>query len=58
MEHAYFLGTCVLTPGEPCGEGLSTTSAHQLGLVPGTVVATSIIDAHAGGLGNPKYIMY
>ncbi|KAJ8725849.1 hypothetical protein PYW08_004032 [Mythimna loreyi] len=44
------IGNNVLMPGERCG-GLSTDVANTLGLKPGTPVATSIIDAHAGGLG-------
>ncbi|KAH6940686.1 hypothetical protein HPB50_004874 [Hyalomma asiaticum] len=38
-------------PGAPCGNGLSTEAALELGLRKGTPVATSIIDGHAGGLG-------
>lgn len=37
--------------GEPVGQGLAVRSARELGLVPGTPVGVSIIDAHAGGLG-------
>ena len=37
-------------PGQPVGCGLSIKSAIDLGLNPGTSVATSLIDAHAGGL--------
>lgn len=44
------VGNKVLMPGERCG-GLTDESAELLGLLPGTPVATSIIDAHAGGLG-------
>lgn len=45
------IGNRVLIPGQPCGDGLSDDIAKVLGLKPGTPVATSIIDAHAGGLG-------
>ena len=38
-------------PGAPCGEGLTQEAAKELGLLPGTAVGTSIVDAHAGGLG-------
>lgn len=48
-------GTCVSAPGEPCGNGLSATAAKEMGLISGTPVSTSIIDAHAGGLGNLHY---
>lgn len=34
------------------GEGLTQESAAEMGLVPGTAVAASLIDAHAGGLGE------
>ncbi|XP_026757944.2 FGGY carbohydrate kinase domain-containing protein [Galleria mellonella] len=44
------IGNKVLMPGEKCG-GLTVEVANTLGLRPGTPVATSIIDAHAGGLG-------
>lgn len=44
------IGDKVLMPGEHCG-GLSPKIAKVLGLLPNTPVATSIIDAHAGGLG-------
>ncbi|PSN39166.1 FGGY carbohydrate kinase domain-containing protein [Blattella germanica] len=45
------IGTVVKEPGSPCGSGISPEAAKELGLVPGTPVGTSIIDAHAGGLG-------
>ncbi|KAH6940683.1 hypothetical protein HPB50_004871 [Hyalomma asiaticum] len=38
-------------PGTPCGRGLCMEAGLQMGLKKGTPVATSIIDAHAGGLG-------
>lgn len=44
------IGNSILMPGEYCG-GLTTEVADILGLKPNTPVATSIIDAHAGGLG-------
>ncbi|CAG2253366.1 FGGY carbohydrate kinase domain-containing protein [Mytilus edulis] len=44
-------GTDVKSPGDVCGQGLTNEAAEQLGLVPGTAVGTSIIDAHAGVLG-------
>lgn len=45
------LGTVVRTPGDRIGE-LSATAAAELGLAPGTPVAASLIDAHAGALGT------
>ncbi|XP_069365736.1 FGGY carbohydrate kinase domain-containing protein [Maniola hyperantus] len=44
------IGSIVRMPGDYCG-GLTMEVAKNLGLKPGTPVATSIIDAHAGGLG-------
>ncbi|XP_072943773.1 FGGY carbohydrate kinase domain-containing protein [Epargyreus clarus] len=44
------IGNVVQMPGEYCG-GLKPDIAKVLGLKAGTPVATSIIDAHAGGLG-------
>lgn len=44
------IGDEVLMPGQKCG-GLKGDIADSLNLVPGTPVAASIIDAHAGGLG-------
>jgi hypothetical protein len=45
-----FSGSLVRAPGEFCG-GLKDDVAKELGLYPGTPVATSIIDAHAGAVG-------
>lgn len=42
----------MLTPGSPVGQGLTVQAAAELGLEVGTPVGTSIIDAHAGGLGT------
>ncbi|KAL1140707.1 hypothetical protein AAG570_000637 [Ranatra chinensis] len=50
-ENARKIGSVVKAPGEPCGKGLSKEAAEDLGLIEGTAVATSIIDAHAGGIG-------
>ncbi|KAJ8681215.1 hypothetical protein QAD02_017002 [Eretmocerus hayati] len=38
-------------PGHPVGFGLTSRAAQELGLLKGTPVGASIIDAHAGGLG-------
>ncbi|KAH8303854.1 hypothetical protein KR018_012112 [Drosophila ironensis] len=45
------LGSDVQPPGRKVGQGLSAKAAAELGLSPGTVVSTSLIDAHAGALG-------
>ncbi|XP_014245143.1 FGGY carbohydrate kinase domain-containing protein isoform X2 [Cimex lectularius] len=47
----YRIGQVIKTPGEPCEDGLSKNIAEELNLIPGIAVGTSIIDAHAGGLG-------
>ncbi|XP_020155023.1 uncharacterized protein [Aegilops tauschii subsp. strangulata] len=45
------IGHSVVFPGHPLGSGLTPTSAKELGLLTGTPVGTSLIDAYAGGLG-------
>ncbi|KAH7105324.1 Pentulose kinase [Auriculariales sp. MPI-PUGE-AT-0066] len=42
----------VLTAGLPVGTGLTEAAAAELGLVPGTPVASSVIDAYAGWMGT------
>lgn len=42
----------MLPPGASLGNGLTPEAARDLGLLPGIAVAASLIDAHAGGLGN------
>ncbi|XP_077978386.1 FGGY carbohydrate kinase domain-containing protein-like [Glandiceps talaboti] len=52
IENSYSkIGSDVQSPGKPVGNGLSEMAASQLGLPAGTPVATSLIDAHAGGVG-------
>lgn len=45
------IGTEVLPLGRAVGRGLDPRAAAELGLPEGTPVATSMIDAHAGGVG-------
>lgn len=45
------IGRSVAFPGTPLGLGLTAMVAKELGLVEGTPVGTSVIDAHAGGIG-------
>ncbi|XP_031349869.1 FGGY carbohydrate kinase domain-containing protein isoform X2 [Photinus pyralis] len=45
------IGSKVCSPGSAVGDGLSNSVALTLGLRAGTPVGTSLIDAHAGGLG-------
>ncbi|EDW93332.1 FGGY carbohydrate kinase domain-containing protein [Drosophila yakuba] len=45
------LGSDVQPPGRVVGKGLTAKAAGELGLAAGTVVSTSLIDAHAGALG-------
>ncbi len=45
------IGTDIVAPGSPLGMGLTQSAAQDLGLVAGTPVGASLIDAHAGGIG-------
>ncbi|NCC52012.1 MAG: ribulokinase [Spartobacteria bacterium] len=45
------IGTKIRPVGEPVPGGISIDASLELGLKPGTAVSTSVIDAHAGGLG-------
>src|SRR5260370_15685081 len=46
------IGSEIVEPGTALGRGLTGAAASELGLVPGTRVAASLIDAHAGGIGT------
>ena len=46
------IGTEIVNPGAPLGNGLSETAAKDLGLNAGTAVGAALIDAHAGGVGT------
>ncbi|KQS64063.1 ribulokinase [Rhizobium sp. Leaf371] len=46
------IGTEIVAPGTPLGQGLSVDAALAMGLSPGTAVAAGMIDAHAGGIGT------
>ncbi|KAG0553545.1 hypothetical protein M758_12G019800 [Ceratodon purpureus] len=50
------IGRNVAFPGHPLGLGLSHLAAQELGLKEGTPVGTSLIDAHAGGVGTLESI--
>ncbi|WP_407158103.1 FGGY-family carbohydrate kinase [Bradyrhizobium sp. STM 3557] len=45
------IGTEIVAPGTPLGQGLSPAVAQELGLLAGTAVGAALIDAHAGGIG-------
>ncbi|XP_065214950.1 FGGY carbohydrate kinase domain-containing protein-like [Planococcus citri] len=44
------IGSQIITPGKLCGK-LTSKAAKDTGLLPGTPVGASLIDAHAGGIG-------
>ena len=46
------IGSKIVEPGTALGRGLTGEAAVELGLVPGTPVGASLIDAHAGGIGT------
>jgi D-ribulokinase len=46
------IGKEIAVPGTALGAGLSKSAAHDFGLVEGTPVGASLIDAHAGGVGT------
>jgi D-ribulokinase len=46
------IGNEIVAPGTPLGAGLSKLAARDFGLLEGTPVGASLIDAHAGGVGT------
>ncbi len=46
------IGSEIVAPGVPLGSGLTGSAARDLGLLEGTPVGASLIDAHAGGVGT------
>jgi D-ribulokinase len=46
------IGKQIVAPGTPLGVGLTASAAQDLGLLQGTPVGASLIDAHAGGVGT------
>jgi D-ribulokinase len=46
------IGQEIVAPGTPLGTGLTSPAAHDFGLLEGTPVGASLIDAHAGGVGT------
>ncbi|KXJ77941.1 hypothetical protein RP20_CCG006042 [Aedes albopictus] len=49
-KNFHLIGEKLSSPGNPISGGLSKEAAEAMGLLPGTAVATSMIDAHAGAL--------
>jgi D-ribulokinase len=46
------IGSAIVEPGTALGNGLTSSAAAALDLLPGTPVGASLIDAHAGGIGT------
>lgn len=46
------IGTTIVEPGMPLGQGVTADAAEAMGLRRGTAVAAGMIDAHAGGIGT------
>jgi len=52
-SHGYArIGDEIVAPGTPLGVGLTRSAARDFGLLEGTPVGASLIDAHAGGVGT------
>jgi FGGY-family pentulose kinase len=49
--HHAKIGRSVAFPGHSLGSGLTPEAAKEMGLKAGTPIGTSLIDAHAGGIG-------
>src|SRR3979490_2679923 len=46
------IGSEIVAPGTPLGAGLTKSAEQDFGLLEGTPVGASLIDAHAGGVGT------
>lgn len=55
---AFYIGKNIQSPGTPCGNGLCDSVARAMGLKEGTAVGTSIVDAHAGVIGELLMFSY
>ena len=51
-DHYARIGQEIVAPGTPLGTGLTNSAARDFGLLEGTPVGASLIDAHAGGAGT------
>src|SRR5437667_5225315 len=52
LEARTKIGTEIVAPGTPLATGLTKSAAQDFGLLEGTPVGASLIDAHAGGVGT------
>src|SRR6266513_4670239 len=52
LEARAKIGTEIVAPGTPHATGLTKSAARDFGLLEGTPVGASLIDAHAGGVGT------
>src|SRR5436190_2745764 len=52
LEAGTKIGTEIVAPGTPLATGLTKSAARDFGLLEGTPVGASLIDAHAGGVGT------